>query len=138
MTGLALESWTRWLPQGLSRPVILWVPSVASLQKLKVNETQQVSAFSGAPTVSEEAVTAAAQQHLFQQKTSLKGESGQRAQGCCLFLQISLGLGTGTLGDKRPQDTLPSHQYISFVSGTNKGWLVSWWEGLATRALKKG
>lgn len=108
---LKIDSWTRWLPQGLSRPVILWVPSVASLQKLEVNETQQVSAFSGAPIVSKEAVTAAAQQHLFQQKTSLKGESGRRGHGCCLFLQISLGLSTGTLGDNRPQDTLPSHQY---------------------------
>ncbi|VCX30742.1 unnamed protein product, partial [Gulo gulo] len=49
-----------------------------SLQRLRVNQTQQTPALSGAPTLLKEAVPAAAQQHLFQLKTSLKGGSRRR------------------------------------------------------------
>lgn len=55
---LKAEGWTSWLPQAPSRPALLWVPSVASLRRLGVNETQQAPAFSGSPTVPKEAVPA--------------------------------------------------------------------------------
>ena len=38
---LEAQGWTGWLPQGPSRPVILQVTSVASLQSLGVKETQK-------------------------------------------------------------------------------------------------
>lgn len=71
---LEAQGWTSWLPQGPSRPVILGVTSVASLRSLGVKEAEQVPAFQRASTVPKEAVPAAAAEHLFQQKTSLKGE----------------------------------------------------------------
>lgn len=42
---------------------------------------------------------------------SLKGESGHCGPRCFLILQLSLGPGTGALGNRRPQGTLPSRQY---------------------------
>lgn len=59
----------------------------------------------------QDAVPAAARQHLLQLKTSFKGESGHRGPRHFPFLQLSLALGIGALEDRRPEDTLPSRQY---------------------------